>query len=134
MKKITNRSSGGRDNLDYTLIDDGVDFEIIACIGNVEVGLVRCDRDGDQLILADICVSKEQRRQGIGGELLKRLIIEADRVAIGLIFGSITPDAIREQPFLLGWYERHGFRVMPADGQCLRGAVNKIVRERESWP
>lgn len=77
MKKITNRSSAVRDNLDYTLIDDGVDLEIVARIGNVEVGLVRCDRDGDHLILADICVSKEQRHQGIGGKLLKRLIIEA---------------------------------------------------------
>jgi ribosomal protein S18 acetylase RimI-like enzyme len=114
--------------IEYNLINDGVDFNVVAQNDAVEIGSVQCDREGDHLTLADIWVSEQKRRKGIGGELLKRLVEAADNATIRLIVGSIMPDAIREQPFLLAWYERHGFRVMPPDSTCLRGAAKRIGR------
>jgi hypothetical protein len=35
-----------------------------------------------------------------------------------------------EQPWLIPWYEEHGFKVTPPDADAVRGAANMVVWRR----
>jgi hypothetical protein len=70
------------------------------------------------------------RRIGIGTELLKRFIQGCEREGVREIYGNVTPDADRDQPFLRGWYEGFGFVVSPPDGRDEWFPVKyKVVRK-----
>lgn len=57
------------------------------------------------------------RKQKIGTELLKRFMQACERGGVREIYGNVTPEADRNQPFLRGWYESLGFVVSPLDGR-----------------
>ncbi|MES2659500.1 MAG: hypothetical protein V4689_12855 [Verrucomicrobiota bacterium] len=57
------------------------------------------------------------RKQRIGTELLKRFMQACERKGVREIFGNVTHEADRSQPFLRGWYEGFGFVVCPPDGR-----------------
>ena len=57
------------------------------------------------------------RRNKIGAELLRRFIQACEKAEVREIFGNVTPEADRNQPFLRGWYEGFGFKVFPSDGR-----------------
>ncbi|HEV2292259.1 MAG TPA: hypothetical protein VGR35_00290 [Tepidisphaeraceae bacterium] len=42
----------------------------------------------------------------------------------------MTQAGLREHPFLLKWYEKHGFAIEEPDEECIEGVVRKIVRRR----
>jgi hypothetical protein len=130
---------------------DGEDFDVEAWLDGAPVARAQGLREDDRLVLADICVSDDVRPRwpvlhgmlvsligprkplrlrgrGIGEMLLARMLREADSRGISEITGSVMPEAITVQPFLLGWYEDHGFVVTDPDAGCVRGAAKKIVR------
>ena len=66
------------------------------------------------------------RGNGIGSLLLDRTISESKLRGCREIWGSIIQKDQETTPFLLEWYTRHGFSILPPDKQCLRNAVQKI--------
>jgi N-acetylglutamate synthase-like GNAT family acetyltransferase len=68
--------------------------------------------------------------EGIGRELLRRFLQEADASGVREIYGSVTGDDLQRSPFLLGWYERHGFQILEPDAECIPQAIKKIMRQR----
>jgi hypothetical protein len=136
--------------IEYVLSADDTDFDIIARLDGLRVGWAKCIREGDRLILADLRLETDVSppwpvfqslllswfgrrkgwqlsRCGIGTALLKRLLFEADAAGIREIKGSVMTDAIRTQPWLLPWYEKHGFRVIEPDADAVRGAAKMII-------
>ena len=132
--------------------DEG-DIDIDAMIAGVKVGHVKTVRDGDRLLLADLNVADSIPRQwpvfpnllravlgerppwsargkGIGRELLRRVLEEADTTGVCEIWGSMTSRDIKKTPYLVKWYERLGFLVREPDGECIRDAAQKVVRPR----
>lgn len=57
------------------------------------------------------------RKRKIGSELLRRFVQACERAGIREIYGNVTPEADRDQPFLKGWYEGFGFVASPPDGR-----------------
>ncbi|HEX7260393.1 MAG TPA: hypothetical protein VF258_01130 [Luteolibacter sp.] len=57
------------------------------------------------------------RQHKIGSELLTRFIEACERRGVCEIFGNVTPEADRDQPFLKQWYENFGFVVCSPDGR-----------------
>jgi GNAT superfamily N-acetyltransferase len=143
----------GEDLVTYEFEDDGENFELEVFIHGMRVGWARGTRHGDRLHFADIHVNaegprpwpslpwfirkrfrpKRLRRTGIGRDLLNEYLRRADAADIREIWGSVTKQGLSEHPFLLRWYEKHGFVVTEADAECLKGlpnALKKVVRRR----
>lgn len=57
------------------------------------------------------------RNRKIGSELLNRFMRACNIAGVREVYGNVTPEADRDQPFLKGWYERRGFVVAPPDGR-----------------
>src|SRR5258706_15830876 len=116
----------------YVLLNEDRKFEVEGWIDGIRIGWTWCVRDGDRLLLSDIRVQEDEprqwpvfptlllrllgerqprqfRRRGIGSQLLKRLLREADSAGIREIRGSAVALDLDPQPTLLAWYERHGF-------------------------
>lgn len=53
----------------------------------------------------------------VGTELLRRFVDACEHRGVREIYGNVTPEADRTQPFLRGWYEKFGFEVCPPDGR-----------------
>lgn len=115
--------------------DEG-DVDIDAMIAGVKVGHVKTVRDGDRLLLADLNVADSIPRQwpvfpsllravlgerqpwsargkGIGRELLRRVLEEADATGVCEIWGSITSrdskkDAVSREVVRKTWFSGHG--------------------------
>ena len=68
------------------------------------------------------------RGQGIGDELLSRFCYEADRVGFREIFGYIVEGDAETRPWLLRWYEKHGFAQADPDTECLPSTRFMVVR------
>lgn len=115
--------------IEYTVADEDGDFDVEARCGGKRIGYAWGIRDDDRLNLTDLHVEEDRRRQGIGHELLVRILREADTAGIRLVWGSVTTDDLRNFPTLLIWYEKNGFVVHEPDAECLKGAAKKIVRE-----
>ena len=143
----------GRGRVEYVVVAEDVDFDVEARIDGVVVGRAHCIRDGDQILLADLHVDSDLqrawplfpwllrwilgtrrplqlRRKGIGSELLRRVLHEADSAGVRETWGSVMPADLQRHPSLLDWYERRGFVVEEPDAKCMRGAANMIVRRR----
>ena len=73
------------------------------------------------------------RQNGIGRGLLERFIRACEHSGVVEIYGNVTPDADRDQPFLKGWYESFGFVVSPLDGrdECIPTKYKVIWRRRK---
>lgn len=133
-------------DLVHTLMGCPVQFRedgllITAYYGGIRVGAVSSSDNGDGTILlgdievkekvvirnrwVDRCIRRLRpgwglimpRRSKIGTELLTRFIAACDGRGIREIYGNVTPDADREQPFLRDWYGRFGFVITPPDGR-----------------
>lgn len=138
------------------IVDDD-DFDAEASLNGMRVGYANCDRNGARLQLLDICVFDEigvqhtgpfrwfnqrfapkkrvrLRRRGIGSALLQRVIDAAETAGVEEIWGWVSRDAVRTQPTLLAWYERHGFSIFEPDSECNTRAEKKIVRKHSSMP
>jgi hypothetical protein len=142
----------GLGKIEYMIIDDE-EFDAEARLNGMRIGYANCVRTGDRLMLADIKIFDEPpqgrptlirrlqsffgagrpiqlRRRGIGSELLALVLREADSAGIRETWGSVTHEDLNNQPALLAWYQRHGFLIAEPDGECVNGAVKKVVRRR----
>jgi GNAT superfamily N-acetyltransferase len=73
------------------------------------IGWLQSRTDGNSLFLAQLFVDEAYRRQGIGTEIMRRLIDEAARNGRGMTLGVVkTNPALR-------LYERLGFRTTHED-------------------
>ncbi len=141
------------DCLEYRIDRDDGDIDIGAIIGGVRIGHVRTVRDENRLLLAELRVEDAIRRQwpifpkllrstigerapwsarghGVGRELLKRVLAEADVSGVRETWGSVMSNDVESTPHLLDWYKRLGFSVAEPDDECVPGAAMKIVRLR----
>ena len=85
------------------------------------------------LVHSETFPAQALRRTGIGRALLQEYLRRADAAGITEIWGSVTREGLDEHPFLLRWYEKHGFIVSGADAECLKdlpNALKKIIRRR----
>lgn len=127
--------------------DDDLDVE--AYLQERRVGHAWCVLEGRRLLIADIRVDDRHlvrwpfchnllrrlgvpcrwvsfRGRGIGGRMLKRLLLEAEAIGVEEVWGSVVQSDIDRSPFLIQWYVRHGFAVTEPDGECVNDAVHKI--------
>src|ERR1700721_728258 len=126
------------DNIQYRLIVDDEEIDVEAWRGGSRLGYVWTSRTDDRLQLAEWFVEPEvwiagqtwkPRGRGIGSELLRQILNEADAAGVREVWGCVTAEDIQIGPELLARYERHGFVVSDADSECLshvRTAVKKI--------
>lgn len=63
--------------------------------------------------LCRVNVPKEYRGKGIGSQLLKQVLKEADRCKIDLLL-EIYPSGGLSYEELRQWYQRYGFEVQPS--------------------
>jgi len=134
-------------SVNYTFFDKDDDFDVEALIGGQRVGSAQGLRDGDRVHLADIRIDdpprrrvgliaslfgakapRPLRRQGIGTELLKRFLGEADARGVREIWGEVTKHDASD--WLLNWYRKHGFVVEDPDKNCMENTAKKVVRRR----
>ena len=67
------------------------------------------------------------RGLGIGSRLLHAFINAAKQLRIREIWGSVTEGGVKETPYLLDFYKRHGFSITEPDAECMGHAKWKIV-------
>lgn len=68
-------------------------------------------RQPEALDIRDLHVEKKYRGSGLGTMLLDRIMSWAGTSGVTKIWGGIVQKDIDESPFLLEWYQRHGFTV-----------------------
>lgn len=77
------------------------------------VGFVEIDwRLPDRIEGFGIIVDAPYRRRGLGRALIRALVTTARQHRVKLIHGYVRQSDLIEQPFLLDWYYRQGFRVI----------------------
>ena len=85
-------------------------------------------RNGLRLLISDLVLESEHlKHRGIGSQILDMLIAKARSEGIADIYGSVTQDDIENTPYLIDWYQRHGFVLTEPDQECIPGAKKKIV-------
>ena len=103
-------------------------WTINVLINGREYRTLTAARDGVRLLLSDIVLESEKlKHRGIGSQLLDMLITKARSEGIAVIYGSVTQDDIENTPYLLDWYQRHGFVLTEPDQECNPSAKKKIV-------
>ncbi|MBA4765600.1 GNAT family N-acetyltransferase [Qipengyuania huizhouensis] len=78
---------------------------LAATIEGQVVGFAAAGRVGRELHLHELSVAREQQGRGIGGTLLRALIIDARNCGLS----AITLDTYRDIPWNGPFYARHGF-------------------------
>ena len=78
-------------------------------LDGVDVGWLQSNTRGDALYLAQLFVDRQFQRQGIGSEVIHRLIHEATRAG-----QAVTLSVVKTNP-ALRLYQRLGFRVTHED-------------------
>lgn len=68
-------------------------------------------RQPEALDIRDLHVEKKHRGNGLGTILLDRIVLLAGTSGVAKIWGGIVQKDMDESPFLLEWYQRHGFSV-----------------------
>jgi len=51
------------------------------------------------------------RQRGLGSAMLQYIIAKAEKLKVDAISGFVTSDDLQETPYLLKFYEKHGFTV-----------------------
>ena len=107
--------------------DDGL-WIITLLVRHRHYTALKAVRHGARLLLSDLVLESEHlKHQGIGNQLLDKLIAKALSEGITEIYGSVTHDDIVQIPYLLAWYQRRGFVITEPDQDCLSNAKVKIV-------
>jgi GNAT superfamily N-acetyltransferase len=113
------------------------DVEMRLLDGRTWIGKVSCLLRADEMELADIIIwertapvprglwwlvpyrlyfrlkGKNNRRRGLGTELLKLVIAKARERDLVHIRGFVTNQGLVDNPNLLNWYKKHGFDILP---------------------
>jgi hypothetical protein len=111
---------------------DTVIMYLIRCKRDVEVGRASCILESQDMLIGDLIVNdnlefsnlsdqyfklthwnepQNYRRKGLGTYLLKYIIDLAKIKGIEKMHGSLVEDDIQDNPNLINWYKKHGFRV-----------------------
>lgn len=99
------------DQARFTALIKGSRFVVSAWDGDALVGFARAISDGvKNAYVTDVVVRADHRRQGIGAELVRRLLADRDDIKF----------VLRADPELHRWYAALGFVEAP----------NMLVRER----
>jgi len=72
---------------------------------------------------------KNYRGRGLGTALLKEVIAIARHTGFKRIYGSVMRDDITRIPYLLEWYQRHGFSMCEPYPGCIDSAAAWICIE-----
>ena len=122
-----------------------------AFAGGRRIGKAWATLEGTRLHLAELKVENEQlipwtgllrflrwlrvrprkmnfRGCGVGLALFDCLLAQSTRAGVTEMWGSVMPNDIRITPFLLSFYKKRGFVILPPDDDCITGAAYKIVR------
>jgi ribosomal protein S18 acetylase RimI-like enzyme len=99
---------------------DSAQVRIVAVDG-VDVGWLQTGTQDDHFFIAQLFVDRPFQRQGIGTEVMKRLIDEAERAR-----KAVRLNVVKFNP-ALRLYERLGFRVTHEDNR-------KVYMERAARP
>lgn len=67
------------------------------------------------------------RQRGLGSAMLCAVVIQAEKLKIDAISGFITTDDLQNTPYLLKFYEKHGFDVQRVSPPS-QGTVATIYR------
>lgn len=133
-------------SVSFTSLEENGELDVEALSGNVVIGYVRGEREGDRLRLLDFHVEEfappgtdfplgtPLRGRRIGTDLLTRFLQRADAAGLRETWGYVTRADIDATPHLLANYEKHGFIVQEPDDECSSNAVQKIVRRRGPHP
>ncbi|MXO87080.1 GNAT family N-acetyltransferase [Altererythrobacter aurantiacus] len=78
---------------------------LVALVADEPVGFAACRPHGRELHLHELSVRRSCQQQGIGGGLLRALIIDA----VNSGFAAITLQTFRDIAWNAPFYERHGF-------------------------
>lgn len=130
----------------YKVTYSGEDLLIVRLYrSGVEVGTAKCIIDSSDMLLADLVIcdgsdlsfgERLMRRLngepvtyqgiGLGTALLKAIIQFARDSKIRTIHGSVTPSDLNQTPYLLAWYQQHGFKVEKPTEQEVKSAAARI--------
>lgn len=113
-------------------------FFLNRCERNNRVGYAYCLIEDGNLKIADFLIYDDQtfqsgidklfklthwneptnyRNKTLGTQLLQHIINVARRKGIHEIVSKLTYEDRTQQPFLIGWYEKHGFTIDPKSYQ-----------------
>ena len=73
------------------------------------------------------CPQANFRGLGIGSRLLRAFIDAARKLGIREIWGSVQDGDVKQTPYLLDFYKKHGFSITEPDDECTDIASWKIV-------
>jgi GNAT superfamily N-acetyltransferase len=65
----------------------------------------------------------DYRRIGLGTHLLQFAVKKARQRGIKRICGSLTQEDINNNPNLVKWYSKHGFKILPPSAENIENAV-----------
>ncbi|MEA5499433.1 GNAT family N-acetyltransferase [Limnoraphis robusta Tam1] len=68
----------------------------------------------------------DYRRKGLGTYLLQYIIDLAKTKGVNKIYGSLTEQDINENPNLINWYKKHGFKIEPPTSEEIGTAKHRI--------
>jgi GNAT superfamily N-acetyltransferase len=77
--------------------------------------------------------TKSFRGRGIGSMMLEQFLNWCRETKISEVFGSVTQSDLKESPWLLDWYRRHGLEVRPPDKRCIGNAMHMVVWKNEGF-
>lgn len=68
------------------------------------------------------------RQRGLGSAMLSAVIMQAEKLNVDAISGFVTSDDLQKTPYLLEFYEKHGFNVQRTLGHT-EGTAATIYRK-----
>ena len=102
-----------------------------AATGGRPVGWAYTTRCGQELCVGQISVRADQQRRGIGSQLMRRIIADAEAAGESSLVLNTQADVVWNRP----WYESIGFRVVrPEDWtDGMRAIVDEQAAEGLDW-
>lgn len=103
--------------------------EGVVCLGDIKVlgaNDLKPDWIDSVLHIAGIRYYNGFRNHGIGNALLSRFFELVRKNNVKRVYGSVVASDLDDTPSLLKWYERHCFKILPPDQECIANAKHKI--------
>lgn len=87
-----------------------------------KLGSLRGTLDDSSLLIGDLTVGTNHRGKGYGTKLVDHAIQIAKDRGLMKIYGNVCAKDLKENPFLLDWYQRKGFIITkPIEGFAEHG-------------
>lgn len=104
---------------------------LVAAAGDRVMGWAYTTRCGHELGVGQISVRADQQRRGIGSQLMRRIIADAEAAGEPSLVLNTQADVVWNRP----WYESLGFRVVPPEDWTdgMRAIVAEQAAEGLDW-